>query len=125
MISNRGTGPGLVLSFASNAVIDSYRWQAFKDRALEAWARESEVSTQPSPDLQSDVCTCLHGIVDGLKLEYSEIPRAIDLGEESVHVFAEQHSLSFTNTRVRGIVLAALFAGGFCKHVRPAPSMDA
>jgi RNA polymerase sigma factor (sigma-70 family) len=84
-----------------NAVIDSYRRHASKDRALEAWARELETSLQTSPEVQEEVCACLHGILDGLKPEYSQILRAVDLGEQRVQDFAEQHSLSASNAGVR------------------------
>jgi RNA polymerase sigma-70 factor (ECF subfamily) len=84
-----------------NAVIDSYRRQATKTKALEAWTRELETAEQPSAELENEVCACLHGIVDNLKTEYSEILRAVDLGEQNVKDFAEQHSLSATNAGVR------------------------
>jgi RNA polymerase sigma factor (sigma-70 family) len=84
-----------------NAVIDSYRRHASRERALEAWTREFEISAQPSPDLQSEVCACLHGILDGLKPEYSEALRAIDLGEQRVQDFAAQHGISVSNAGVR------------------------
>ncbi|MBS1822679.1 MAG: sigma-70 family RNA polymerase sigma factor [Acidobacteria bacterium] len=84
-----------------NAVIDSYRRQATKTKALEAWARELETAEQPTAEIENEVCGCLHGIVDGLKTEYSEILRAVDLGEQNVKDFAGQHGLSATNAGVR------------------------
>jgi RNA polymerase sigma factor (sigma-70 family) len=84
-----------------NAVIDSYRRHASKERAIEAWARELEISAQRSADLQNEVCVCLHGILDGLKPEYSEAIRAIDLGEQRAQDFAEQHGISVSNAGVR------------------------
>lgn len=84
-----------------NAVIDSYRRQASKDKALEAWARELDASTHLSPDLHNEVCACLHGVIDGLKPEYSEALRAVDLREQRVQHFAEQHSISPSNAGVR------------------------
>jgi RNA polymerase sigma-70 factor (ECF subfamily) len=60
-----------------------------------------EISAQPSPDLQNEVCACLHGILEGLKPEYSEALRAIDLGEQRVQDFAEQHGISASNAGVR------------------------
>jgi RNA polymerase sigma factor (sigma-70 family) len=84
-----------------NAVIDSYRRHASKERALEAWTRELEISAQPSPDLQNEVCACLHGILEGLKPEYSEALRAIDLAEQRVQDFAQQHGISASNAGVR------------------------
>jgi RNA polymerase sigma factor (sigma-70 family) len=84
-----------------NAVIDSYRRHASRHKALEAWTHELEISSQPSPELQNEVCACLHGILDGLKPEYAEALRSIDLEEQRVQDFAEQHGLSASNAGVR------------------------
>lgn len=84
-----------------NAVIDSYRRHASQDKALETWTRELETAVVPSPDLQNEVCACLHGVLDGLKVEYSEVLRAVDLGEQRVQDFAQQHRLSTSNAGVR------------------------
>ena len=84
-----------------NAVIDSYRRQASTNKALQAWTRELETAAQPSPDLHNEVCACLHGILDGLKPEYSEILRGIDLGEQRLQDFAQRHKLSASNAGVR------------------------
>jgi RNA polymerase sigma factor (sigma-70 family) len=84
-----------------NAVIDNYRRHTSKEKALEAWTRQLETSSQPSPELQNEVCECLHDIVEGLKPEYSEILRAVDIGEQRVQDFAEQHRLSVSNAGVR------------------------
>jgi RNA polymerase sigma factor (sigma-70 family) len=84
-----------------NAVIDSYRRRASTNKALEAWTRELETAVQPSPDLRTEICACLHGILEGLKPEYSEVLRAVDLGEQRVQDFAQQHKLSASNAGVR------------------------
>lgn len=84
-----------------NAVIDSYRRQTSRDRALEAWKRELEGSIQPSPDLQTEVCGCLQGILEGLKPEYAEAIRAVDLKEQRVQDFARQQNISSSNAAVR------------------------
>jgi RNA polymerase sigma-70 factor (ECF subfamily) len=84
-----------------NAVIDTYRRGASRDRALERWARELEGSVQAPPELAPEVCACLHGVVDGLKPEYAEILRAVDLGEQRVPDFAEEHGISASNAGVR------------------------
>jgi RNA polymerase sigma factor (sigma-70 family) len=84
-----------------NAVIDSYRRRASTDKALQAWTRELETASQPSSDVHNEVCACLHGIVDGLKPEYSEILRAVDLGEQRLQDFAQQRNLSASNAGVR------------------------
>lgn len=84
-----------------NAVIDSYRRQESKTKALETWAHELERGLQPPPELQDEVCSCLQGIVDGLKPEYSEILRAVDLGDQRLQEFAHQRRLSTSNAGVR------------------------
>jgi RNA polymerase sigma factor (sigma-70 family) len=84
-----------------NAVIDSYRRRASTNKALEAWTHELETAVQTSPDLHDEVCACLHGVLDGLKPEYSEVLRAVDLGEQRLQDFAEQNKLSPSNAGVR------------------------
>lgn len=84
-----------------NAVIDSYRRQETKSKALEAWSRELEIESQAAPDLHGEMCWCLHSVVDTLRPEYSEILRAVDLGEQRVQDFAQQHNLSASNAGVR------------------------
>ena len=84
-----------------NAVIDSYRRHAAKDRALEAWTRELETAAQPSAEIENEVCACLEGVVDSLKPEYAEVLRAVDLGEQRVQEFAERRGISASNAGVR------------------------
>jgi RNA polymerase sigma-70 factor (ECF subfamily) len=84
-----------------NAVIDTYRRQVSRNKALETWTRELEISAHPYPDLQDEVCACLHGVIESLKPQYREALRAVDLGEERVQDFAEKHSLSASNAGVR------------------------
>jgi RNA polymerase sigma factor (sigma-70 family) len=84
-----------------NAVIDSYRRRVSTNKALQAWTRELEIAAQPSPDLHNEVCACLQGILNGLKPEYSEVLRAVDLGEQRLQDFAQQHKLSTSNAGVR------------------------
>ncbi len=84
-----------------NAVIDNYRRHTFKEKALETWTRELKSSTGSCPELQNEVCECLHDIVEGLKAEYSEILRAVDIGEQRLQDFAKQNRLSISNAGVR------------------------
>jgi RNA polymerase sigma factor (sigma-70 family) len=84
-----------------NAVIDNYRRHVSKEKALAAWTRELEISTVLSPELQEEVCSCLYDIVESLKPEYSEILRAVDIGEQRMQDFAQQHRLSGSNAGVR------------------------
>jgi RNA polymerase sigma factor (sigma-70 family) len=84
-----------------NAVIDNYRRHTSKEKALAAWTRQLGISTQPSAELQNEVCACLGGMLEGLKPEYSEVLRAVDIGEQRVQDFAAQRRLSVSNAGVR------------------------
>jgi RNA polymerase sigma factor (sigma-70 family) len=84
-----------------NAVIDNYRRQTSKAKALETWTRELERLAQPSPEIRNEVCACLLEIVGDLKREYSEALRAVDIEEQRVQDFAAQHRLSVSNAGVR------------------------
>jgi RNA polymerase sigma factor (sigma-70 family) len=84
-----------------NAVIDSYRRHTAKNKALEAWRRELETAGPPSAAEQDEACACLHSVIASLKPEYSEILRAVDLGEQRVQEFADQQGISISNAGVR------------------------
>jgi RNA polymerase sigma factor (sigma-70 family) len=84
-----------------NALIDNYRRHASREKALEAWTREMETSAQAFPEAQNEVCECLGDMLEGLKSEYSEVLRAVDLGEQRLQDFAKQHRLSVSNAGVR------------------------
>jgi RNA polymerase sigma factor (sigma-70 family) len=84
-----------------NAVIDSYRRHASKQKAFEALKHELEISAEPPPDLRDEVCACLDGVVSDLKPEYAEALRAIDLEEQCVKDFAKRLRISASNASVR------------------------
>jgi RNA polymerase sigma factor (sigma-70 family) len=84
-----------------NAVIDNYRRHASRKKALAAWTHELETSAQLSAEVQNEICECLGDLLEGLKPEYSEVLRAVDIGEQRVQDFAEQHRLSVSNAGVR------------------------
>ena len=84
-----------------NAVIDSYRRSKSLDKALEEWSAELRISAQPYPELHNEVCACINAVVEGLRPEYAEVIRAVDLGEQRVQDFAKQHDISASNAGVR------------------------
>jgi RNA polymerase sigma factor (sigma-70 family) len=84
-----------------NAVIDNYRRQQTRGKALEAWARELETAAQPSSQVENEICACLGGVIDTLKPEYADVLRATDLGGQRLQDFAHQHGLSASNAGVR------------------------
>ena len=84
-----------------NAVIDHYRRRGSEDKALEAFGREMQEAAHPSHEVQEEICGCLSGVVDGLKPEYAEVIRAVDLEEKPLTEFAKEHGLSASNAGVR------------------------
>jgi RNA polymerase sigma-70 factor (ECF subfamily) len=84
-----------------NAVIDYYRHRASESRALEVWSRDLEEAVDPSQEVRNEVCACLGKVLDGLTPAYAEILRAVELGEQPLNDFAQQHSISPGNAGVR------------------------
>ncbi|WP_263409070.1 sigma-70 family RNA polymerase sigma factor [Terriglobus tenax] len=84
-----------------NAVIDQYRRHATENKALAYWGREMEGETAPAPGIRDEICACLTKVVDGLTPNYASLLRAVDLGEQPLHAFAEEHHLSGGNAAVR------------------------
>jgi DNA-directed RNA polymerase specialized sigma24 family protein len=78
-----------------------YRRQQTRSKALQAWARELETASQPSPQVEGEICACLTGVIDQLKPEYAAVLRATDLGGQRLQDFAHQHSISPSNAGVR------------------------
>ena len=84
-----------------NAVIDYYRRRGAEGKALEAWGREMDGAAHPSHEVHEQICGCLGGVVDGLKPEYAEVIRAVDLEEKPLTEFAKERGLSASNAGVR------------------------
>jgi RNA polymerase sigma-70 factor (ECF subfamily) len=84
-----------------NAIIDHYRAQGTEDRALELWGRELETTATPTVEEQAEVCACLSKVIDQLTPSYGQILRAVDLNEQPLTTFAQQHNISATNAAVR------------------------
>jgi RNA polymerase sigma factor (sigma-70 family) len=84
-----------------NSVIDNFRRQETRNKALENWALELERTTQPTPEMEDEVCACLTGTIDRLKPDYAEVLRAVDLGNLRLQEFASKHELSASNAGVR------------------------
>ncbi len=84
-----------------NAVIDQYRAHSTENKALELWGREIEITTSLSPEEQAEVCACLLKVVDGLTPAYAEILHAVELNEQPLAEFAQQHNISAGNAGVR------------------------
>lgn len=84
-----------------NAAIDRFRRQGAATRAIEAFAREMETQTDPSADMEREICACITRLAATLKPEYAEALDAIDVRGTTVKNFAAEHGLSASNAGVR------------------------
>jgi RNA polymerase sigma factor (sigma-70 family) len=84
-----------------NAAIDQFRRRGAATRAVDAFGRELETQTVPSPELEAEICACVSRLASTLKPEYAEALTAIDVQGTAVKAFAEQHGLSASNAGVR------------------------
>jgi RNA polymerase sigma factor (sigma-70 family) len=85
-----------------NAMIDHFRRQDSKGRALDRLAAETEADEDVSDkDLEAVVCECVLSLVDTLKPEYATALRRVDLDGISVRSYAEATGITAGNAGVR------------------------
>jgi RNA polymerase sigma factor (sigma-70 family) len=88
-----------------NTVIDYYRSQGAESRRNEAFLQElthlGEDKTPSLDDMKAGACQCLYSVIPGLRSNYSELLRRIDLeGESPVHI-AQELNVTPNNLTVR------------------------
>ena len=86
-----------------NALIDHYRREGTRSRALQGLAVEEEETAASGPDqeLEAVACACIMSLVDTLKPEYGAAIRRVDLDGVSVRGFAEEAGITPGNAGVR------------------------
>lgn len=84
-----------------NAVIDHYRHRAATGRAHEGWGREFVAHEAPEAELRQEICQCVSGLLETLKLDYQLALRIIDLEEGSLNDLAKQAGITSGNAAVR------------------------
>jgi len=82
-----------------NAVIDHYRRRASTERVLDLWAKEFNEAVEP--DLETEICQCVSGLMSSLKQEYREALQIVDLGEGSLNELAKVAGITPGNAAVR------------------------
>ncbi len=82
-----------------NALTDHYRRDAARGRAHEELSIETPHSYEM--EAQSNLCTCIAGVVQKLKPEYRHALEEIDLGGESIADFAKAEHTTPNNVSVR------------------------
>ncbi len=84
-----------------NAIIDLYRRRASESKALKEWGREMEGQSVPSHEIQNEICARLSSVMDTINPAYADALRSVDLGEQRLQDFAEEHKISASNAAVR------------------------
>lgn len=84
-----------------NAIVDHYRREGSRSRAVERLAAEIEASASPDEELEAAACACVTALVDTLKPEYGAALRRVDLEGQSVRGFAEEAGITPGNAGVR------------------------
>jgi len=82
-----------------NAVVDHYRRSGAERNLQDQLARESGASFEP--ELRNNVCTCVSALLPGLKPEYADIVRAVELDERPIADVALEKGLTANNATVR------------------------
>lgn len=84
-----------------NAVADHYRRAKTAEKALERAAKESPTEVPATETMPGQPCGCVLRLTEGLKPEYAQAIRRIELDGVSVKAFAEELGISESNAGVR------------------------
>ncbi|MFO0682807.1 MAG: sigma factor [Sandaracinus sp.] len=84
-----------------NAIVDRSRRRGAEQRALDAFAAELDERIDTVEASPTSVCRCVLRIAEGLKPEYAEALRQIDVDGAAVKAFAESHHITASNAGVR------------------------
>ena len=84
-----------------NAVIDHHRRSGVRGRALEAFAKEMGEATEPAPELERVICSCIAQIAETLKPDYATAIRRVELENVPVNAFAAEAGITANNAAVR------------------------
>lgn len=92
-----------------NAIIDNYRRQGSKEKALNfKTAEEKLLAEELDPEFENAICGCMKTLLPTLKNEYSEILNKVDLEEQSLTKVAEELGISTTTRTLEFIGLGWL-----------------
>lgn len=97
-------GDGLVAWFyrvLRNALTDRARRRDAEGRSTERLARELADAQEPEPELRAAICACVHDLLPGLKPEYADVVRAVDLDERALSEVAADRAITVNNATVR------------------------
>ncbi|MES2642503.1 MAG: sigma-70 family RNA polymerase sigma factor [Myxococcota bacterium] len=83
-----------------NAVVDYYRRNGARSRALAAFAEEVDAE-EPDVELTRAVCQCVARLADTLKPEFAQALKRIEVDGVPVKQFAEEAGITANNAAVR------------------------
>jgi RNA polymerase sigma factor (sigma-70 family) len=84
-----------------NAAVDQFRRRAAANRALEAFTRELDATSEPPCETHAEICACVTRLAHTLKPEYAQALQAIEIEGMPVKAFAEREGLTANNAGVR------------------------
>jgi RNA polymerase sigma-70 factor (ECF subfamily) len=84
-----------------NALVDRARREGTATRATEALAAERADEAEPPPDERNAICRCVSRLAEGLKPEYAEALRRVDVEGLPVQAFAAEAGITANNASVR------------------------
>jgi len=84
-----------------NAAIDYYRHRASTGRAYDGFSKQTLTEQAPDVELRQEICQCIAPLVDGLKPEYRDAIRIVDLEDGSLKDLAARAETTPNNAAVR------------------------
>jgi RNA polymerase sigma-70 factor (ECF subfamily) len=82
-----------------NAVVDHHRRAGTENEARARLAREADPTIEP--EFRQNLCTCVSTVLPGLKSEYADIVKAVELEERPIADVAREGGLTTNNATVR------------------------
>jgi RNA polymerase sigma-70 factor (ECF subfamily) len=83
-----------------NVVVDHYRRRGVAQRGKEAFSRELE-ATVPGREVHREICACVGRLAAGLKPEYAEALRRVEIDGATVKAYAAERDLTPGTAAVR------------------------
>lgn len=100
-IRDEGSSIAWFYRMLRNAVIDQYRRNGARSRALEGLAREMEGAVEPPHEIRGAICGCVARLATTLKPEYAEAIQRIEVDGVAIQEYAAQAGITANNAAVR------------------------
>ncbi len=84
-----------------NAVVDQYRRNGARTRALESLAKELDGAVEPPPEIRGAICGCVTRLAATLKPEYADVIQRVEVDGVAVQEYAAQAGITANNAAVR------------------------